>query len=250
MYIFKSLMKSYFLIFILFFLFNSCKKENLCDCFKGTGKDIEETRSLNAFDEILVEDKIEVHIKNGTDYVAKIVAGSKVIPLIKTSVENGKLKISDNNTCDFTRDYSRKVIVEITVPALNKINQNGTGNVIMDDEFNCDILSYYLSNSGNLYINTTANIVYGSMHGNGDVYVKGKIKSNFIYAGGQGFYHAFDANSDEMILTMNTSGKMEVSVNQFLKIDMAERSTGNIYYRGNPNKTTLNIKGTGKLIKS
>jgi len=198
----------------------------------------------------LVEDNLEVHIKNGTSYSAKITAGSKVMPLIKTNVEGGKLKITDNNTCDFTRDYKRKITIIITVPSINKITQNGTGNLYMDDEFVCDRLSYYLSNSGNLYINTTANIVYGSMHGNGDVYVKGKIKSNFIYAGGQGFYHAFDANSDEMILTLNTSGKMEVSVNQFLKIDMAERSTGNIYYKGNPTNTTLNLLGSGKLIKS
>lgn len=243
-------MKSIFQIFIILILFNSCKKENWCDCFKGTGKDIEETRILNPFDELLVEDNIEVHVKKGIDYVVKITAGSKVMPLIKTSVENGRLKIYDNNTCDFTRDYKRKVSVLVTVPVLNKITQNGTGNVVMDDEFNCDKLSYYLSNSGNLHINISANIVYGSMHGNGDVYVKGKIKSNFIYASGQGFYYAYGANSDEMILTLNTSGIMEVSVNQFLKIDMNERSTGNIYYKGNPAKTTLNMKGSGKLIKS
>ena len=251
MYIFLNLlMKSIFLVFILFFLFNSCKKENLCDCFKGTGKDIEETRQLKPFDEILVEDNIEVHLKIGTEFTAKIIAGSKVMPLVKTDIENGKLKITDNNTCDFTRDYTRKISIIITVPTINKITQNGTGNFFMDDEFICDRLSFYLSNSGNLFINTNANIVYGSMHGNGDVYVKGKIKSNFIYAGGQGFYNSFDASSDEMILTLNTSGSMKVSVNQFLKIDMVERSTGDIFYKGNPSILTLNIKGTGKLIKS
>jgi hypothetical protein len=243
-------MKSIFQFFIVLILFNSCKKENLCDCFKGTGKNITEKRQLSPFNELLVEDNIDVHIKQGNDYSATITAGSNVMSLIKTRIEDGKLKITDNNTCDFTRDYQRKVRINITVPSINKINQNGTGNVFMEDEFICERLSYYLSNSGNLYINTNANIVYGSMHGNGDVYVKGKIKSNFIYAGGQGYYNSFEASSDEMILTLNTSGSMKVSVNQFLKIDMLDRSTGNIYFKGNPTNISLNIKGTGKLIKS
>ncbi len=243
----KNLLK-YLSFIILIFLFSSCKKENWCDCVKGTGENIEEIRNLSSFNAILINDKIEVHLIKGSIYQVKVVAGSNVISLIKTEVENGRLKISDANKCDFTRSYKRKVVAYITLPDIVKIEHDGTGEMFMNDQFSCDTFRYYLSNSGNLNLNLNANTVYGGMHGIGDVNLKGKIKSNFIYASGQGFYNSNEAISNEMILTLNTSGKMEVQVVDFLKVDMLAASTGNVYFKGNPATITTTIQGKGKLI--
>jgi len=239
----------YIVLFFLLTPFYSCKKENLCDCFKGTGKDVTELRTLLSFNKVLIQDKIDVHILKGSGYSVRITAGSKVISLIKTKVENNQLTITDENTCDFTRSYKRKIVVYITLPDIIKLQHDGLGEVVMEDEFMCDTLSYYLSNSGNLHLNVNATTVYGGMHGNGDVTIKGKIKSNFINAGGQGFYNSQDAISSEMILTLATSGKMEVNAIDFLKVDMLVNSSGDVYYNGNPSKITAVLKGKGKLIK-
>lgn len=245
-------MKNLFYYFISFYLicnFYSCKKENLCDCIKGTGKDVVEERVVASFNKILVLDKVEVHLIKGNDFSVKVIAGSKVISLIKTEVENGQLIISDKNKCDFTRSYKRKIKVYVTSPQLLNIHHDGAGDVFMDTTFECDTLRYYLSNSGNLYLNMNANTVFGAMHGLGDVFIKGQVNSNYIYASGQGFFDAHETYSNEMILTLNTSGKMEVNVLNFLKVDMLATSIGNVYYKGNPSQIITNLKGKGKLIK-
>lgn len=60
----KSTFK-FFSLFILSFLLVTCKKENLCDCFKGTGKQTTEERSVAAFNKVFVDDEIDVHITEG-----------------------------------------------------------------------------------------------------------------------------------------------------------------------------------------
>lgn len=244
-----STFRNNILLLILSILLVTCKKENLCDCFKGTGKQTSEQRTLNAFKEVFVQDEIDVHLIEGNEYSVRIEAGKQVIKLIKTSVDNDVLIISDDNKCDFTRSYKREVVVYVTLPILRKIENNGLGDVYMDSQFTCDTLNYYMSNSGNLHLNLNANIVYGGMHGNGDVYMKGTINESSIFAGGQGYFYGFDAVAKKVILTLNTSGRMEVNVNSFMKIDMLERSTGDIFYKGNPStiwKATFD--GKGKLI--
>lgn len=238
-----------FLPLSAFLLFNSCKKENLCDCFKGTGKETSEIRLPGKFDRLFIEDKIDVHLIEGNEYSVHIEAGSHVIKLIKTRIDDATLYITDDNKCDFTRSYKRKVVVYITMPYLYKIRHNGVGNVYMDNTFHCDTLYYGVSNSGDLHLNLDADVVFGGMHGNGDTYMKGVIAHNSVHAGGQGYYHGFDALSQDVILTLNTSGKMEVNVNSYLKIDMYDRSTGDIYYKGHPaiiEKATF--AGKGNLV--
>lgn len=242
-------LKNSSLLILSLLLFTTCKKENLCDCFKGTGSESSVTRELESFEKILVQDKIDVHLTQGTTQSVRIEGGKNVIKLIKTKVENGVLIISDDNKCDFTRSYKKKIIMYITVPTLKKIEHDGVGDVFMDNRFACDTFRYALSNAGDLHLDLNTAQVYGGMHGNGDLYMKGVVGENVLHAVGQGFYHGFDVTSENVILTLRTSGILEISVNTFLKIDMLQKSTGDILYKGYPTTITKNIKGSGKLIE-
>jgi hypothetical protein len=238
------------LLLLLGITLTTCKKENLCDCFKGTGKETTEERSIEPFREVFVTDKVDVHLTQGAEYSLKVVAGKRVIKLIKTRVLDGVLNISDDNACDFTRSYKRKVTVYVTMPDLRRVNNDGVGDTYMDNRFTCDTLNYYQSNSGNMHLDLDADIVYGGMHGNGDVYMKGTVNENVVFAGGQGYFHGFDAVSNRVVLTLNTSGRMEVNVSGGgpMKIDMYARSTGDVYYKGYPSTIYGTISGSGKML--
>jgi len=236
-------------LLFLSFLLLTCKKENLCDCFKGTGKQTSEERSLTSFNQVFVQDEIDLHLIEGNEYKVRVEAGKQVIKLVKTIVKDGVLTVSDENKCDFTRSYKREVIVYVTLPKIRKLRNDGLGDVYMDSQFVCDTLNYYCSNSGNMHLNLNADIVYGGMHGNGDVYMKGTLNESSIFAGGQGYFYGFDALAQKVILTLNTSGRMEVNVNSFMKIDMLERSTGDIYYKGHPTEIwKATFAGKGNLV--
>lgn len=242
--------KIFFVLITFGLLLNSCKRENLCDCFKGTGPQTEEMRSVGPFDKVNITEKIDVHLIQGSEYSIKIVAGKHLVKLIRTEVKDGTLYISDHNKCDFTRSYKNTIAVYVTMPSLLYVRNDGVGDCYMDNTFTCDTLRYYMSNSGNLHLDVNAYSVYGGMHGNGDVYMKGIVHNNSVWAGGQGYYHGYETDAVNVILTLNTSGSMEVLASEYLKIDMAKRSTGNIYYKGYPpNIEKHTFYGTGKLIE-
>ncbi len=244
-----QILKNFAVLLFSLLLFTTCKKENMCDCFKGTGSSSSVTRELESFNKILVQDKVDVHLLQGTTQSVKIEGGKNVIKLIKTKVENGVLIISDDNKCDFTRSYKKKINIYITTPDLNELSHDGVGDVYMDNVFVCDTLRYALSNAGNLYLNLNSTVVYGGMHGNGDVFMQGLVTENVVHAVGQGFYHGFDVNADRVVLTLMTSGIVEVNVTTFFKIDMLAKSSGDILYKGHPGTIYKNIKGSGKLIE-
>src|ERR1035437_4176093 len=83
-------------------LFSTCKKENLCDCIKRTGAIVTETRTINGFDSIVVQDNMNVFIIQDPNFEVKVEAGKNIVPLITTSVVNGTLTISNNNRCNWT----------------------------------------------------------------------------------------------------------------------------------------------------
>jgi len=108
------------------------------DCFHGRRSATSETRDLAAFDEIIIQDKIDVHVSTGTNYSAKIEGGKHVINLIKTKFENGVLILSDDNRCDFTRSYKKKRTVYTIVPSIQRIQHDCLGDLQMENTFAFD----------------------------------------------------------------------------------------------------------------
>ena len=93
---FKSFFYFPFLVGLL--LISSCRKENMWDMFKGTGKNISEIRALPAFAKIYLKDNVNVIITQGSTQEVKVEAGEKLVPLIRTRVDTGTLFISNDNS--------------------------------------------------------------------------------------------------------------------------------------------------------
>src|ERR1035438_6953589 len=91
-------------IFIILFsyatLFNSCKKQNMCDCFKPRGETVTDTRTVPAFTTLDVYDKIDVYYTQDTtasSYSVKVVTGENLLSSISTVVSGGVLQIRDRS---------------------------------------------------------------------------------------------------------------------------------------------------------
>ena len=235
-----------FLFFIVFLLF-SCKKENLCDCFKGTGKDIREQRILPAFDKLYVEDRFEVYIKEDTAFLIQVEGGENLIPLVKTSVENNTLKITYNNKCNAVRSYKRRIKVYISAPRFSEITQNGVGNIYSIGALQTDSVYYHILNSGNIFIHIDNTYLAGGLNGMGDFYGSGKTFKHICNVNGESWVDCRNLETEISDLYMKTSGSTYITVNQSLNVII--KQSGNVYYNGNPAQVIKQIDGTGKLIQ-
>ena len=109
---------NYFLILLIAVTFSSCKKKNLGDCFKSTGEITEEVRETDTFSKIIVRDNIEVILSPSTTNSITVSAGKNLIDKIITETNGDTLLISNNNSCNWVRDFSVPIKVHIPVGRL------------------------------------------------------------------------------------------------------------------------------------
>jgi len=225
----------------------SCNKENRWDCVKRTGQNTTEIRTLPPFDKIYLKDNIDVFIVQGNTPEVKIEAGSNLISLIKTEVDSGVLRITNDNRCNWARAYKNGTInVYITMPVLRFLWHFGSGFLQSKDTIACDTLDIWAHQTGNVDLIVNANIIYTNMHTTADVTLRGRSAVLGNWHVGEGYLHCADLLTDIMWTETRASGDEYFNV----KTDLAATIgwIGNIYYSGNPH-ITLKGEGKGKLIQ-
>ena len=234
------------LVLISFFL-NSCKKENQLDCFKSTGKEVSEIRDLPSFNRILLENQINLNISQGVNFRVEVIAGKNIIKNILTKVTNGILTIENNNTCNFVRGYKRIITVNITMPFVKQVQNDGVGVVRFDENFNQDTISIKAESSGDIILNGTYHAVISSSHGNGDIYLNGICNTLFVYSNGTNYLHAENLTTKDYLFVETLSiGDCYVNVESCQKFDYNIWSDGNIYYKGSAGSIQNVGEGRGK----
>jgi hypothetical protein len=241
--------KLLYLLFILSAL--SCTKQNAFDCFKSNGKEKSDMRYPGSFNELSVYDKIDLRIVNGPDYKVEVIAGEHLLKSISTKVEDGVLRIENNNKCNFVRGYKKTIKVIVTVPKLAKVNNYGVGPITFAEDYKQDSLKIHIENSGDVYVNGQFAEIRSSSHGNGDLYLNGSAKSLLIYT--NGLNYTFAENflvSDYTYISTYSIGHVYFNFTGLAKFTYYIWSAGNIYYKGVPGTVEyLGGDGSGKLIK-
>ncbi|MGZ3862318.1 MAG: GIN domain-containing protein [Bacteroidia bacterium] len=232
-----------------FLLFNSCRKQNMCDCFKPRGETKIETRQLKDFGTLQVFDKINVYYTQDTTITvptAQVVTGKNLISSVTTEVINGSLEIRNLNKCNFMRGEHNDITVYITSPKTKVFYQEGVGDLFFTNNLVADTVSLYLRNSGDVHMKVNTSYVDSHMHGVGDVYIEGHTTGSYFYCIGQGFIHAENLYADNTYILYGSNGIAKIRVSADLNAVLT--STGNVYYGGNPPLIQKTITGKGSLI--
>lgn len=114
-----------FLYIICIVVFIGCDSENAPDCFQSSGDIIQQDFDIDAFDKIIVWNRVQLIISQGRDQSVVVETGENLLNEIHVRVEDSILKVSNRNSCNYTRDYGiTKVYVK--VPNLSEI-RNSSG---------------------------------------------------------------------------------------------------------------------------
>ena len=234
---------------LIMFFFFSCKKENMGDCFKGTGKIITKTREVSeAFNTIELEDNVSLVLTQSADYLISVEAGENLIDLIETELKYNILTIRNKNKCNWVRSYNKPITVYVSLSKLVSLQYRSAGDVIVTNEFVLDSLRVE-SWGGAGMVNMTVDCgvgVYAIHTGTGDLNISGKTGVSYVWNSGNGFFFGENLNTNYTFIS--TKGTGDCYVNAVTDLGATILHIGNIYYRGNP-EVTADIRGTGKLIK-
>lgn len=241
-----------FFTFFTFIALNliSCTGENLDDCYTSTGPQITEERPGEAFKKIELYDNVNLILIPGDNYHIKVEAGEHIIDAIKTEIKDSTLIIRNTLKCNWVRNFEKELTVYATIPMLEEIRYEGSGDINTQGQLTLDSLKVNVwGGAGSFNLDVNINKLNLAMHyGTVDFHVSGKALITSIYSNSYGPFLCNNLISNIVYIRNNGSNDCYVHALHILEVTIT--SVGSIYYSGNPYQISADISGSGKLIKT
>jgi hypothetical protein len=231
---------------LILVVFHSCKRENMCDCIKRTGPIVTQQRPLNGFDELFVEDNLDVFITQDSVFEVVVEAGKNLRGMIITEVIDGTLYIKNNNRCNWARSYKEPHNIYIKMPVIKYITSNGTGNIKSLNTITTDSFDVRTKNSGNVELTVNNSLITSHMHGAGDLTLHGTTKEHLCDIGGTAFLKCQDLKTKHTYIHTFSIGLCYVNVSDDFECKIEE--IGDVYCYGNPKTVDKKMSGKGQLF--
>ncbi len=245
-------MKSpFFLLFLAAVLLAGCSPFNI----GGSGKIvtpsntiISEARPVSGFTAIDFRTFGQVTITQGDSESLTIKGSDNIVPLIKTSVSGGVLKIQMEENVDVTGVTKDNLLTfTITVKNLNDLTVSGAGKVEMNS-LTTSKLALTMSGAGQILVGKlAAEQLNVTISGVGNVEIAGETARAFVNISGAGPVTAPDLKIQTADVTISGIGSATLWVTGELTGNIS--GGGNISYYGNPQtKTTATGIGSFKAL--
>ncbi len=235
------------LILIIISLLSSC--EHASDIIKSYGAETTVERKIGSFNELEVGEKFDIELVQdsaleGTLYLT---AGKNVINGFTTKVENGILKIKNDNKFNWVRNLKVRQKIVLYYSNINKIQIYGAAKIWNNDTMKLNDL--IILHAGTEDINL--NIKIGNLNFSGSE-VGGGIFTGTAYLFSASVDNLSYVNSTQLInddtyLTSFSRRDSYVKARKKLMLDLY--GYGNIYYKLNPiDWLKTNDLGKGEII--
>ncbi len=226
-----------------------CKKDNGCNCFKGTGSIVSEERQLPSFKSVSIESYVNLYFQEDTVQRITVEAGKNLVSGVVTEMNGDELVIKNKNKCSFLRRYDIPINIYIHYVRnqFYKIRTIGSGLITNTNACTSDSIDLESEGSATIAFQMGGHCkTYTHQHGTGDITLTGSCEQVVIYSKGTGFTITDGCTNNYTWVYTNTTGKITVhSIGLLITII---NGSGNIYYTGNPNTINNTENSTGKLL--
>ena len=214
-------MKKILLLILLSTLLLGCRYSGLHGV-AGSGVRKTETRQVAAFNSITADGAFEIEVVQQQTQSLTVEGDDNVLPLVTTSVVNGRLRISNE------RNYSvsKAIKIKISTPNLEALSANGASTIDVNGV-----------NSNKFEIES---------NGAGTIRVSGTTESLRINANGAGTVDAQKLRALKAEVESNGVSEVEVFAKDELNVTVSGPST--VTYDGNPS-VNQTINGPGSVKK-
>ncbi len=241
-------MKNKHFIYILFILILfSCKKS---DFFNKKEKFTEQTKIISPFKEIEVRNRFEIELKSDTVDKIIIRADERFIDNINTEVSDSLLILSDKTKYNFARPGATPPKLIIHTRSLEYIYAYQPVSLTTSDTLKLESLLvriYTDISDCNIIVKTNSFFLEVWGNGTGAYKISGQTTSLSMLMDGTPLVDASNLQADYAVINSFSTGDIYLNVLYYLEVSL--KSTGNIFYSGNPTKIVEEKKSEGKLIK-
>lgn len=229
--------------------FSGCEKERWDDCFTPTGSIVMDERSVPAFTEVDISDKIDLVLTEAGEDRLVVEAGKGLLEQIRTEVIGGTLVIRNENTCNWVRRFNVPITVHLSCSSLEQVTYRGTGSITCTNPITTPHFRFHSERgAGNVDLQLdVAGCYFGLFDGTANVTITGQCIEAWYYTFGFGHIRAHDFHTQICHPHNNCSGDITCYASE--EVAATIDNAGDIYYTGDPDSVHLNASGTGQLIE-
>jgi hypothetical protein len=243
-------MKKIKFLYIITFIgiFFSCEK----NYFVGVGEINTETRFINNYNAIEINNDIDVYIffNNDKSGIIEIIGGEKLIPNVLTELSDTTLIIKNDNRINWIRNIEKsKIKIIIYSDSITYINYKGVGKLEFENTLKVNNFVFESwGGIGSINLKLDAHNSSILLHtGASDVTISGESFKTVFYSHTYGFIYALDYNVD--VVDVKSQGTGDMYVSPIDEIGVTIDYLGNVYYKNNPKILRKDENNKGKLIK-
>jgi len=203
-----------------------------------------EDRNLSGFHGVVSSGSFDVYVSSGSPSV-KIEAEENLLPYIETYIDGDVLKV--NTRKGYWLRPERSIKVFVSAPAFNKIQSNGSGNIISQSKItDPSKIELEVNGSADIKVDVDAPEVIAEVRGSGNMNLIGDTKSFRGEIVGSGDIRAFELKAEETTVKIVGSGDAEVYSSVKLNVNVA--GSGDVRYKGGA-QVDSHIAGSGGVKK-
>ncbi|MDA9089639.1 DUF2807 domain-containing protein [Maribacter arcticus] len=215
---------------------------------KGNGNNVTIERSTGDYEGIAVSGWFDVDLVSGNEGDITLQGDENLLEYIITEVKDGKLVIKTEKGVNL-KSSSWKSEIRITVPveSISSVSMSGSGDIVSKTKIKSDKFSTAMSGSGDITLDIESNSLSASMSGSGDITLSGTTKDFDATISGSGDIEAYNLEADNVSATVSGSADIQVTAKKSIKARVS--GSGDISYRGNPEKVDTKTSGSGDISK-
>ncbi|WP_191859775.1 head GIN domain-containing protein [Hanstruepera ponticola] len=211
----------------------------------GNGNVTTINRTTSDYDAISCAGSFDYILVSGTEGQLKIEGEENLLKHVITEVKNGKLVVKTERGINLKTSMGKTITVTIPFRDINAVSLSGSGDLWTEDTISTTSLDVSLAGSGDMKLDIKATSVESSIAGSGDIDLKGKTTNLEVSIAGSGDYSGFGLEADNTEVSISGSGNAEVVSNLFIKARIS--GSGDVEYKGNPDKEDTKVSGSGSV---
>ena len=212
---------------------------------KGNGNMTTITRTTGDYDIIKCAGSFDYILVAGEEGKLTIEGEENLLEYIVTEVKDNKLIVKTKNNVSLRTSWNKTIKVTIPFKDISVVALSGSGDLYNKDVIKSDKLTVALAGSGDVVLDIEAKSVKGAISGSGDLTLKGNTNDLEAKVAGSGDFHGYNLEANNTVVSVAGSGDAEVVSRKSLKARVS--GSGDIEYRGNPEKEDTKVSGSGSI---
>lgn len=211
---------------------------------KGNGVLLKEVREVPNYKEISIGGSFEVVLVSGKQGKIDIEAEENLMAYITTEVTDRVLKINFKKHTNI--NATKKMQLLVPYKGIEGVAIGGSGSVSSNHIIDTNNFNISIAGSGGLNLSLKVVNVTTSISGSGTIDLQGSAENLNCSIAGSGSVNAYDLKADKVSINIAGSGSVKTTAITKLKSKLV--GSGNVYYKGKPNKIDTKSVGSGSAF--